>query len=46
MPAVAAWMDDAVTAGVKDDEATLERIAGEVRDLLSSFPVPGYAANA
>jgi glycine hydroxymethyltransferase len=45
MPAVAAWMDDAVAAGVKDDEATLERIAGEVRDLLSSFPVPGYAAN-
>ena len=44
MPAIAAWMDDAISASVKDDEATLERIAGEVRDLLRSFPMPGYAA--
>ena len=26
----------------KDDEATLERIAGEVRDLLAAFPAPGW----
>ncbi len=42
MPAVAAWMDDAVSAAAKDDEASLERIAGEVSDLLSAFPMPGY----
>ncbi|MEH1126864.1 serine hydroxymethyltransferase [Micromonospora sp. CPCC 206061] len=44
MPQVAAWMDDAVTAAIKDDEAALARIAGEVRDLVSAFPVPGYTA--
>ena len=43
MPAIAAWMDDAISAAVKDDEAALERIAGEVRELLSSFPMPGWA---
>ncbi|MEU8079898.1 serine hydroxymethyltransferase [Catellatospora citrea] len=42
MPQVAAWMDDAVTAAVKDDTAAVERIAGEVRDLLQGFPMPGY----
>jgi glycine hydroxymethyltransferase len=46
MPAVAAWIDAAVTATVKDDEAVLERIAGEVRDLLSRFPMPGWAVAA
>jgi glycine hydroxymethyltransferase len=44
MPQVAAWMDEAVTAAVKDDEAALEHIAGEVRDLLAGYPMPGYAA--
>jgi len=44
MPQVAAWMDDAVTAAIKDDEAALQRIAGEVTDLLASYPMPGYAA--
>jgi glycine hydroxymethyltransferase len=44
MPQVAAWIDDAVTAAVKDDEATINRIAGEVRDLLSGYPMPGYRA--
>jgi glycine hydroxymethyltransferase len=43
MPQVAAWMDEAVTAGVKDDEPALERIAGEVRDLLAGYPMPGFA---
>jgi glycine hydroxymethyltransferase len=43
MPAIAAWMDDAITAAAKEDEQTLERIAGEVRDLLGSFPMPGWA---
>jgi len=44
MPQVAAWIDEAVQAAVKDDEATLARIAGEVADLLAGYPMPGYAA--
>jgi glycine hydroxymethyltransferase len=44
MPQVAAWMDETVTAALKDDEATIDRIAGEVSDLLSAFPMPGYRA--
>jgi glycine hydroxymethyltransferase len=42
MPAIAAWIDEAVAAAQKDDEAVLDRIAAEVRDLLSSFPMPGW----
>jgi glycine hydroxymethyltransferase len=44
MPQVAAWMDDAITAGVKDDADALASIAGAIADLLSGFPMPGYAA--
>ena len=44
MPQVAEWISRAVDAALKDDEATLERIAGEVRDLLSAYPMPGYQA--
>jgi len=44
MPQIAAWMDEAITAALKDDEATLARIAGEVSDLLSAYPIPGYTA--
>ncbi len=43
MPQLAAWMDEAITAGAKDDEATLERIAAEIRDLLSAYPIPGWS---
>jgi glycine hydroxymethyltransferase len=43
MAQVAAWMDDAITAAAKDDEAMIERIAGEVRDLLAGYPMPGWA---
>jgi glycine hydroxymethyltransferase len=43
MPAVAAWMDAAVSAQLKDDEPGLDRIAGEISDLLSAFPMPGWA---
>ncbi|MEE6260804.1 serine hydroxymethyltransferase [Plantactinospora sonchi] len=42
MPQVATWMDEAVTAAVKDDGAALDRIAGEVGDLLEAYPMPGY----
>jgi glycine hydroxymethyltransferase len=43
MPQVAGWMDEAVTAALKDDESTVERIAGEVRELLAGYPMPGWA---
>jgi glycine hydroxymethyltransferase len=43
MPAVAAWMDEAITAASKNDEPTIERIAGEVRDFLRAFPMPGWS---
>ena len=44
MPQVAAWMEEAVSAAVKDDEGALDRIAGEVRDLLAAYPMPGFSA--
>ncbi|WP_117210163.1 serine hydroxymethyltransferase [Allorhizocola rhizosphaerae] len=43
MPQVAAWMDQAIEAAVKEDEAAYARIAGEVKDLLDGFPMPGHA---
>jgi len=43
MPSIAAWMDEAITAAAKDDEPTIERIATEVRDLLSAYPIPGWS---
>jgi glycine hydroxymethyltransferase len=43
MPQVAAWIDEAVDAAVKDDEPTLDRIAAEVHDLLTAYPMPGFA---
>jgi glycine hydroxymethyltransferase len=42
MPQLAAWMDEAITAAAKDDEAPLARIAGEISDLLSAYPIPGW----
>jgi glycine hydroxymethyltransferase len=44
MPQVAAWIDRAITAARNDDDATLDSVAGEVRDLLAGYPMPGYAA--
>ncbi len=42
MTYVARWMDQAVSAGIKDDTDTLARIAGEVADLMTGFPMPGW----
>ena len=36
---IAAWMDE--VAAHSDDEATLARIKGEVRELVAGFPAPG-----
>jgi glycine hydroxymethyltransferase len=44
MPAVAAWMDEAIAAAAKQDDAAIDRIAAQVRELLTAFPMPGYAA--
>ncbi len=41
MPQVADWIDRAVTAA--DDEAAIDKIAGEVRELLRAYPMPGWA---
>jgi len=43
MPRIADWMDEAITAALKDDEPSIERVAGEVRELLAGFPMPGWA---
>jgi glycine hydroxymethyltransferase len=42
MAAVAEWIDRAIT--VADDIAALDVIAGEISDLLSAFPMPGWSA--
>jgi glycine hydroxymethyltransferase len=39
MRQIAAWMEDAVSH--VEDEAVLERISGEVRELCQAFPAPG-----
>ena len=44
MSAIGAWIDDAIRAAAKDDEAALDRIARDVRDLLSGFPMAGWSA--
>ena len=41
MARIAAWIDQAVDATRKEDEAALETIASEVRDFTSDCPVPG-----
>ncbi len=43
MPQLAAWMDEAITAAAKEDDAPLDRIAAEIRDLLSAYPIPGWS---
>jgi len=43
MPQVAAWMDEAIRSAIKQDDAVIDRIAGQVRDLLAGFPMPGFA---
>jgi glycine hydroxymethyltransferase len=43
MPQLAAWMDEAITAAAKDDDSSLDRIAGEIRDLLTAYPIPGWS---
>jgi len=41
MNIIARWLDEGVDAAGRGDEATVERIAEEVRDLTAAFPIPG-----
>src|ERR1700734_717019 len=42
MTQIAAWMDEAIGAAVKEDEPAIGRITAQVRDLLAGFPMPGW----
>lgn len=42
MTDVARWIDAAVTAAARQDNAALGPIAAQVRDLLAGFPMPGW----
>jgi glycine hydroxymethyltransferase len=41
MKHIARWLDEGVEAAKRDDEAAIERIFGEVKELTSRFPAPG-----
>jgi glycine hydroxymethyltransferase len=41
MEAIARWIDEGVDAAGRGDEVTIDRIAGEVRELTAAFPIPG-----
>ncbi|MFA1551172.1 serine hydroxymethyltransferase [Actinomadura chokoriensis] len=43
MPQVAAWIDEVVQAAARQEEAVVERVAGQIRELLASYPMPGWA---
>ena len=42
MPQIAAWIDEVVQAAAKQDETVVERVAAEVREMLASYPMPGW----
>jgi glycine hydroxymethyltransferase len=41
MERIASWIDEGIDAARREDEATIERIAEDVRELALSFPIPG-----
>jgi glycine hydroxymethyltransferase len=43
MPQVAAWIDEVVQAAARADETVVERVAGDVREMLAGYPMPGWA---
>ncbi|GAA4152074.1 serine hydroxymethyltransferase [Actinomadura keratinilytica] len=43
MPRIAAWIDEVVQAAAKQDDTALDRVAGEVRELMAAYPMPGWA---
>jgi glycine hydroxymethyltransferase len=42
MPMIAEWIELAIDSA--GDEAALDRIAGQIRELLAAYPMPGWAA--
>jgi glycine hydroxymethyltransferase len=42
MVQIAAWMDETVQAAAKGDTDQYARIAGEVRELMEQYPMPGW----
>jgi glycine/serine hydroxymethyltransferase len=38
---IACWIDEGVEAVKRENEAEIERIAGEVLELTRAFPIPG-----
>jgi len=43
MTDVARWMDEAIGAAGRGDDATLDRVARDVRDVLEAYPMPGFS---
>jgi glycine hydroxymethyltransferase len=41
-PQIAEWIERTVTAARAQDETAIDGIAAEIRELLTSFPIPGY----
>lgn len=41
-PKIAEWIDRAISAAANEDSQQLRTIAGEVRELLDAYPIPGY----
>jgi glycine hydroxymethyltransferase len=41
MEVIARWIDEGVDAAGRGDDTTIDRIAGEVRELTAAFPIPG-----
>ena len=46
MERIASWIDEGIDAARREDEATIERIAEDVRELALGFPIPGAVASA
>jgi glycine hydroxymethyltransferase len=46
MERIAGWIDDGIDAARREDEATIDRIAEDVRELALGFPIPGAVASA
>ncbi|MBV9843611.1 MAG: serine hydroxymethyltransferase [Kutzneria sp.] len=43
MPQLAAWIDQVVDAANTGQDAVIDRIAGEVAELMAGYPMPGWA---
>jgi glycine hydroxymethyltransferase len=43
MPKIAEWMDRAITAANEGDDTAIGTIAAEVSELLTAYPMPGWA---